>query len=105
MLKWLKTMEGTRQLKVDIYIETHANKDSRKASDRISEGYIAQIREQNGFDEVGSTARQMSLRFQYLLKELDGDFDIPTVEDFDYCFPDENPVLKVGEEKEIGDQG
>ncbi|RZC47206.1 hypothetical protein C5167_040168 [Papaver somniferum] len=77
MLKWLKTMEGTRQLKVDIYIETHANKDSRKASDRISEGYIAQIREQNGFDEVGSTARQMSLRVKKKLIKEGQSWDTP----------------------------
>ncbi|MCL7034530.1 hypothetical protein MKW94_011485 [Papaver nudicaule] len=36
---------------------------------------------------------------------MDDDFDIPAAEDFQDDFPDENPVLKVGEEKEIGNQG
>ncbi|RZC62049.1 hypothetical protein C5167_023825 [Papaver somniferum] len=36
---------------------------------------------------------------------MDDDFDIPAAEDFQDDFPDENPALKVGEEKEIGNQG
>ncbi|RZC47205.1 hypothetical protein C5167_040166 [Papaver somniferum] len=36
---------------------------------------------------------------------MDDDFDIPAAEDFQDDFPDENPSLKVGEEKEIGNQG
>ena len=34
---------------------------------------------------------------------MDDDFDIPAVNDMD--LPDDNPILNVGEEKEIGDQG
>ncbi|KAK2662726.1 hypothetical protein Ddye_001300 [Dipteronia dyeriana] len=34
---------------------------------------------------------------------MDDDFDIPTANDMD--LPDDNPILNVGEEKEIGDQG
>lgn len=36
------------------------------------------------------------------------DFDIPAAEDMmneDMDLPDESPILKVGEEKEIGNQG
>ncbi|KAI3946489.1 hypothetical protein MKX01_017705, partial [Papaver californicum] len=36
---------------------------------------------------------------------MDDDFDIPAAEDFKDDFPDENPVLKFGEEKEIENQG
>lgn len=38
---------------------------------------------------------------------MDEDFDMPGVEEMneDFDLPDEGPVLKVGEEKEIGHQG
>ncbi|OVA08660.1 Peptidyl-prolyl cis-trans isomerase [Macleaya cordata] len=38
---------------------------------------------------------------------MDEDFDIPVAEDMkeDFDLPDESPVFKVGEEKEIGNQG
>ena len=39
---------------------------------------------------------------------MDEDFDIPAAEDMmneEMDLPDESPILKVGEEKEIGKQG
>ena len=38
---------------------------------------------------------------------MDDDFDIPAAEEMndDMLIPDENPILKAGEEKEIGKQG
>ena len=38
---------------------------------------------------------------------MDEDFDIPAAEEMneDMDLPDESPILKVGEEKEIGEQG
>lgn len=40
---------------------------------------------------------------------MDEDFDIPAVDsmndDFDFAGAGDNPILKVGEEKEIGKQG
>lgn len=38
---------------------------------------------------------------------MDEDFDMPVPEEMngDFDLPDEGPVLKVGEEKEIGKQG
>lgn len=38
---------------------------------------------------------------------MDADFDMPPVEEMndDFDLPDDNPILKVGEEKEIGKHG
>ncbi|MCL7024599.1 hypothetical protein MKW94_029309, partial [Papaver nudicaule] len=45
--------EGNPPTEGDVFIKTHVNKDTGKALDPISQGFIYQMREQSGLDEDG----------------------------------------------------